>query len=37
MSLVTINGLHKRYGANHVLKGIDLNVGAGQVLSLIHI
>ena len=35
MSLVTINGLHKRYGANHVLKGIDLNVGAGQVTAII--
>ncbi|MRV76653.1 ATP-binding cassette domain-containing protein [Duganella sp. FT92W] len=35
MSLVTIKGLHKRYGSNHVLKGIDLDVGAGQVTAII--
>jgi polar amino acid transport system ATP-binding protein len=35
MSLVTINGLHKRFGANHVLKGIDLTVAAGQVTAII--
>ncbi len=35
MSLVTINGLHKRFGVNHVLRGIDLMVAPGQVTALI--
>ncbi|MCB4208374.1 amino acid ABC transporter ATP-binding protein [Arthrobacter sp. UM1] len=32
---VSISGLHKRYGSNHVLKGIDLSVEPGQVVCLI--
>lgn len=35
MSLVKITGLHKHFGANHVLKGIDLEVGQGDVVALI--
>ncbi|MDX8125645.1 amino acid ABC transporter ATP-binding protein [Janthinobacterium sp. GMG2] len=35
MSLVSINGLHKRFGAHHVLKGIDLRVKEGQVTAVI--
>lgn len=35
MSLVTINGLHKRFGAHHVLKGIDLSVKEGEVTAVI--
>lgn len=35
MSLVSINGLHKRFGTHHVLKGIDLRVKAGQVTAVI--
>jgi polar amino acid transport system ATP-binding protein len=32
---VAIKGLHKSYGDNHVLKGIDLEVKPGQVVCLI--
>ena len=35
MSLVNIENLHKYYGENHVLKGIDLKVKAGEVISII--
>ena len=35
MSLVSINGLHKRFGTHHVLKGIDLRVEEGQVTAVI--
>ena len=35
MSLVSINGLHKRFGTHHVLKGIDLHVKEGQVTAVI--
>jgi len=35
MSLVKIAGLHKHFGANHVLKGIDLDVAQGDVVALI--
>lgn len=35
MSLVRIEGLHKHFGAAHVLKGIDLTVNEGQVTAII--
>jgi polar amino acid transport system ATP-binding protein len=35
MSLVRINGLHKHFGPNHVLKGIDLTVNEGDVMAII--
>jgi len=35
MSLVSIEGLHKYYGEKHVLKGVDLKVKAGEVISII--
>jgi polar amino acid transport system ATP-binding protein len=35
MSLVRIEGLHKHFGANHVLKGVDLTVNEGQVTAII--
>ncbi|MEC5205230.1 polar amino acid transport system ATP-binding protein [Vogesella perlucida] len=35
MSLVRIDALHKHFGANHVLKGIDLKVGQGEVVAII--
>jgi polar amino acid transport system ATP-binding protein len=35
MALVRINGLHKHFGSNHVLKGIDLDIEEGQVIALI--
>lgn len=34
-ALVRISGLHKRFGDNHVLRGIDLEVATGEVLCII--
>jgi polar amino acid transport system ATP-binding protein len=33
--IVTVNGLRKRFGVNEVLKGIDLEVKAGEVIAII--
>lgn len=33
--MVEIVGLHKVYGANHVLRGIDLHVNTGEVMCVI--
>nr|WP_321270559.1 amino acid ABC transporter ATP-binding protein [uncultured Tolumonas sp.] len=35
MSLVSIENVHKYYGSHHVLKGIDLKISAGEVISII--
>jgi polar amino acid transport system ATP-binding protein len=35
MSLVSVDQVHKYYGDHHVLKGIDLRIGAGEVVSII--
>ncbi|WP_108125010.1 amino acid ABC transporter ATP-binding protein [Saccharospirillum mangrovi] len=35
MSLVSIDDVHKYYGDLHVLKGIDLKIEAGEVISII--
>lgn len=35
MPLITINQMQKYYGDNHVLKGIDLDIDAGEVVSII--
>ncbi len=35
MSLLSITGLHKYYGPNHVLKGVDLKVEEGEVVAII--
>jgi polar amino acid transport system ATP-binding protein len=35
MALVRIEALHKHFGANHVLKGIDLSIDEGQVVAVI--
>ena len=35
MSLLNVTALHKYYGDNHVLKGIDLTVEEGQVVAII--
>ena len=35
MSVVRINNLHKRFGDNHVLRGIDLTVERGEVVCII--
>jgi ABC-2 type transport system ATP-binding protein len=34
-SPVVVRGLHKRYGGRHVLRGLDLEVRAGELLSLL--
>ena len=35
MSVVHISNLHKRFGDNHVLRGIDLDVERGEVVCII--
>ncbi|PIA68783.1 amino acid ABC transporter ATP-binding protein [Pseudomonas sediminis] len=35
MSLLNVTALHKYYGDNHVLKGIDLKVEEGEVVAII--
>ena len=35
MSLVDIRGVHKHFGSNHVLKGINLAVEPGEVVAII--
>ena len=35
MSLVSVDQVHKYYGENHVLKGVDIKVEAGEVVSII--
>lgn len=35
MPLITINQVQKYYGQNHVLKGVDLDIDMGEVLSII--
>src|SRR6187399_2112953 len=35
MPVVEIKGLRKRFGNNEVLKGIDLDVSAGEVIAII--
>lgn len=35
MSLVSLDKVHKYYGENHVLKGVDLRIKAGEVVSII--
>jgi polar amino acid transport system ATP-binding protein len=35
MSIVEISGLRKSFGTNEVLKGIDLQVAAGEVIAII--
>ena len=34
-TVVKIEGLHKRFGQNHVLRGIDFSVGRGEVVCII--
>ncbi len=33
--ILRVENLHKRYGANHVLRGIDLTVARGEVVVII--
>lgn len=35
MPLVSVSALHKYYGDNHVLKGVDLNIEEGEVVAII--
>jgi polar amino acid transport system ATP-binding protein len=35
MSLIVIDSVKKRYGTNEVLKGVSLNVEAGEVIAII--
>ena len=35
MYKLTVEGLHKRYGDNEVLKGVSLKAKTGDVISLI--
>lgn len=35
MYLVRVDGIHKHFGSNHVLKGIDLRIEAGDVVSIV--
>ncbi|YCH31426.1 amino acid ABC transporter ATP-binding protein [Erwinia sp. D4-22] len=35
MPLITVNQVQKYYGANHVLKGVDLDIEGGEVISII--
>ena len=35
MSVVSIEQIHKYYGESHVLKGVDLKVKQGEVISII--
>lgn len=32
---IRVSGLHKSFGANHVLRGIDLEIGQGDVVCVI--
>jgi ABC-2 type transport system ATP-binding protein len=34
-AVVTVRGLHKRYGERTVVEGLDLDVGAGEIVGLI--
>lgn len=34
-TLISIKGLHKYFGKNEVLKGIDLDIKAGEVVVII--
>ncbi|WP_407290649.1 amino acid ABC transporter ATP-binding protein [Stutzerimonas zhaodongensis] len=35
MSLLNVSALHKYYGENHVLKGVDLSIKEGEVVAII--
>jgi len=35
MALLALNGLHAYYGKSHILHGVDMNVGEGEIVSLL--
>jgi polar amino acid transport system ATP-binding protein len=35
MPLITIDNIHKHFGTNHVLKGVSLEIEAGEVIAVI--
>ena len=35
MAALTVSALHKRYGTSHALKGVDLEVGDGELVGLL--
>ncbi len=35
LPLLSLRGIHKRYGATHALRGVDLDLEAGEVLALV--
>ena len=35
MPLLRVSALHKYYGDNHVLKGVDLSIEEGEVVAII--
>ena len=35
MAFLEVNSIHKRFGKNHVLKGVDFSLEKGKVLSII--
>ena len=34
-TILEVRGLHKSYGSNHVLKGVDLTINKGEVIAII--
>ena len=34
-SIVDIRNLHKHFGQNHVLNGVDLQIARGEIVSII--
>ncbi len=33
--MIKVSGIHKKFGKNEVLKGIDLEIGAGQIIAIL--
>ncbi|MBM3522847.1 MAG: amino acid ABC transporter ATP-binding protein [Alphaproteobacteria bacterium] len=35
MAILSVEGLHKRFGANHVLRGVDLSITEGERIAIL--
>ena len=35
MALVEVRNIHKRFGANHVLNGVSLDIDEGEIVTII--